>query len=547
MIVKITIYFVNITMAEALKLMLKEDQLTIEKIGSVYKIIKENPPAPIIEKQTKLFVQFENEKLSINFQDANDQEAFYQILRRSKKIILLVKNISGTTSAFFIDLSLLESLSSLAKSNGYPLTQDGSAYYLRRSYYDNIDHNITPINFYLAVHNNKIDLEHNHIELETILNEWFRQVNANLFYLDELKGTVSVCAHELTFDNCLHLLLGSPDCTFKKVNGNYLVGSKTNKLLLSSQLIPIKYVKVEGILDMLLAKIPEKAEFKIIKAHNVALIHGSSDVIHKIEQILNNLNRPILQFLIEALVVNYNYQDIKKISIKGGLTRRTPDSTRRSGDDWFPDIDFYLTGKNINQYSDKIERYWGIINIGRLSDDFYLKVKAFEIVGKANIRSKPQIATLNGYPANIALGQTQYYLLTTPTPIRDPLQVYIQESQQFHTIEANITLKIISWVSASEEITAEIPLKFTIPVGQFSSEISNTIRREALNPTVRLGNGKTIVLSSLIQTVDAFNKFQIPILGSLPFIDYLFRSTNHRKTKSEFFIYLTPHLFYSRS
>lgn len=220
-------------MAEALKLILKENQLTIEKIGSVYKIIKENPPAPIIEKQTKLFVQFENEKLSINFQNTDIQEAFYQILKRSKKIILLDKNICGTTSAFFIDLSLLESLSSLAKSNGYPLTQDGSVYDLRRSYSDNIDQNMTPINFYLSVHNNQIDLETNHIELETILNEWFRWVNANLFYLDKLKGIVSGRVYDLTFDNYLHLLLGSPDCNFKKVNGNYLAGNKANKRLLS--------------------------------------------------------------------------------------------------------------------------------------------------------------------------------------------------------------------------------------------------------------------------------------------------------------------------
>lgn len=309
----------------------------------------------------------------------------------------------------------------------------------------------------------------------------------------------------------------------------------------------MKYVKVERILDMLLEKIPEKAEFKIIKAHNVALIHGSSDVIHKIEQILNNLNRPILQFLIEALVVNYNYQDIKKISIKGGLTGRTPNSSLGTGDNWFPGIDFYLTGKNINQYSDKIEGYWGITNIGRLPVDFYVKVKAFETVGKANIRSKIQIANLNGYPANIAFGQTQCYLLNTPTPIRDPSRVYIQESQQFHTIEANITLKITPWVSASDEITVEIHPEFNNPVGQFSSGIPPTIQRRALNSTVSLRDGETIVLSGLIRAVDAVNKFQIPLLGSLPLIGYLFRSTNHHQIKSELFIYLTPHLSYSKS
>jgi len=39
-----------------------------------------------------------------------------------------------------------------------------------------------------------------------------------------------------------------------------------------------------------------------------------------------------------------------------------------------------------------------------------------ESAGKANIRSRPQIATLNGHEASISIGTTQYYVMKTQTP-----------------------------------------------------------------------------------------------------------------------------------
>ncbi|MBN2366352.1 MAG: type II and III secretion system protein, partial [Calditrichaeota bacterium] len=257
-------------------------------------------------------------------------------------------------------------------------------------------------------------------------------------------------------------------------------------------------------------------------------------------------DRPIPQILIEALVVDYNYQDIREIQLEAGLkSGSTIDSTYGGGDKWFPAIDIYWTGNNANHYLNKLGHFLGVRNIGRLPDDFYLKVKAMEAVGKANIRSKPQIATLNGHTADITIGQTQYYILKTQTPIRDPSQIYIQETQEFQTIEANITLKITPWVSATGEITAEIHPEFNNPVGQFSSTVPPTIQRRALNSTVRMLDGETIVLGGLIQSAETVSITRIPLLGSLPILGRLFQNRNHNISKSELVIYITPHLSYS--
>jgi type II secretory pathway component GspD/PulD (secretin) len=253
-----------------------------------------------------------------------------------------------------------------------------------------------------------------------------------------------------------------------------MVGSNTDRQLFASLLLPLNYLKVDNISEMPPASVIEKVEIKIIKEDNASLINVSHDVLPEIEKTIFDLDKPIPQILIEALVGDFNYQDIKEISFTGGLTGGIADSSIGGGDQWFTALDIYLSGTNVNHYIDKIEGYFGISNIVKLPEDFCLKVKALETIGKANIRSKPQIATLNGYPADITIRQTQYYLLTTQTTIRDLSQLYLQETQQFHTIEANITLKITPWVSAAGESTVEIHTEFNNRVGQFSSEIPPT-------------------------------------------------------------------------
>ncbi len=335
--------------------------------------------------------------------------------------------------------------------------------------------------------------------------------------------------------------------TFKKSKNVYLIGKKENKNLNSSQLVKLNHLKVDGLLEMLPSKFQDNSEYKVIKEHNAILINGAQDQIDEIIEVIKDLDQPIPQIFIEALVVDYNYQDIREITIEAGLSGSKPDTSRGGGDKLFPIIDVYLTGENVNHYISKLGNYFGIANIGRLPDDFYFKVKALENIGMANIRSRPQITTLNGHPADITIGQTQYYILKTQTPIRDPSQVYMQESQQFHTIEANISLQIIPWVSASGEITVEIHPEFNNPIGQFSSEVPPTIQRRALNSTVRLQDGETIVLGGLIQTLESENISKIPFLGSIPLIGYLFRNTSRKTSKSELIIYITPHLSYGNT
>ncbi len=542
---RVTIHLVNVSVADALKFIVRDNDLELKRYGEIYKIVNPPQPEPPPPPEKKWVIQYKDGLITLDFKNEDVKDALYQISKLTGKTIIVDRHVNGAISGFIQELPLKEALYQLLKNNGYLIKKDGDVFQVRRmGWEETADKGLTR-NFWINTHEKLIDIEVKSAPVAQIINEISRQMNINVFLYGELKGTVTANAVNLTLEQCLNLILNSNDYTFKKDGDIYLIGDKSSRVLVSSKLIKLNHLKVDGIMEMLPKRVMEKAEYKIVKEHNALLVTGSQDVILDVQEIVKNIDHPIPQILIEALVVDYNYQDIREISVDAGLTGGSAlDSSRGSNDKWFPGIDILWGAGTANKYLKKVGDYFGATNIGTLPADFYLQVKALETVGKANIRSKPQIATLNGHEADLTIGQTQYYKLITTTPIRDPSQIYIQESEQFHTIEANITLKITPWVSGSGEITVEIHPEFNNPVGQLSPNVPPTIQRRALNSTVRIQDGETIILGGLIQTVDSENITKLPILGSIPVIGRIFQNKNHDKRKSELLIYITPHLSY---
>lgn len=242
-------------------------------------------------------------------------------------------------------------------------------------------------------------------------------------------------------------------------------------------------------------------------------------------------------------MVDFNRQRLGDFGIKAGVGS-PGDSSRSQFQSLFPFIDVALSGAQFNNLLKKYGSNLGLASIAKLPANFYLQIKAMESEGIANVRSRPQIATLNGHTASISIGTTQYFILKTETPISSANQVVLQESERFETIKAEMILKVTPWVNANGEITAEIHPEFSTPKNGLDPSIPPTIDHRVLDSTVKLKDGETIILGGLIQEFDneTINKF--PILGHLPLLGKLFQNRSYNKTYAELVIYLTPHIYY---
>jgi type IV pilus assembly protein PilQ len=273
------------------------------------------------------------------------------------------------------------------------------------------------------------------------------------------------------------------------------------------------------------------------------MVTGPIQSVNEIEHYIAELDSPPAQILIEALVVDYNITDRKDYGIRAAGFPLS-DSTRQ-GHSYYPDIDVTGSGEQLNRDLQYWAEKFNITNIGTLPENFYVRLHALAREGKANIRSRPRIATLNGHEAKIDVGTTQYYLLKTETTYGVGQQTPTsQVTEKFQTIEASMSLTITPWVNASNEILVTIHPEFNTPQGSFNANVPPTINHRILDSNVRLRDGETIVLGGLIQTSENETIEKFPILGDIPVLGWLFKNKSKVKTNSELVIYVTPRIYY---
>jgi general secretion pathway protein D len=73
----------------------------------------------------------------------------------------------------------------------------------------------------------------------------------------------------------------------------------------------------------------------------------------------------------------------------------------------------------------------------------------------------------------------------------------------------------------------------------FNAPIVN--QREA-DTTVSVNDGETIVLGGIMRTTVNSTTNKIPLLGDIPILGNLFKSTTKEKQKTELLVFLTPHI-----
>lgn len=347
-----------------------------------------------------------------------------------------------------------------------------------------------------------------------------------------------------------------------------------------SKLIKLKSAQAEAVESLIPERLKNGLHIALVKEQNGFIVVGSTTQIQSIEAFIAEIDLPSPQILLEALAVDFRVSnvDTRGLSFGRGAAQ---DTSALSGNYWhfgLPDGSSDGTvvqgsGEEIRRVADIWRAFLGISvggtlgqltqTIGRLPKDFYIRLQYLLQSGNAEIRSRPQIATLNGHEAKISIGETQYYLLNTSnyspytpygtgtnqnqgsngTSSQTVLNPYTS-TQRFEQIEAKVSLSITPWVGSNGEVTATIKPEFSTPVGKFNPQVPPTISSRVIESTVRLRDGETIILGGLITEVEEVNENKIPVLHKIPLIGRLFRSRKIEKSKQELIIFVTPHIFY---
>ncbi len=172
----------------------------------------------------------------------------------------------------------------------------------------------------------------------------------------------------------------------------------------------------------------------------------------------------------------------------------------------------------------------GGFGLGIIAADIDVVLGLLSSSNDLNLLSTPHLMVLDNKQAEIEVGDQ------IPYP---KLNEFGMTSYEFK----NATVKLSIFVHVNNDSTVTIRLA---PQANFQQGLTPdgipiiSTRRAATEVIVK--NGQTVVLGGLMQESDVVTISKVPILGSIPLIGELFKSTQINKKKTELLVMITPQI-----
>ena len=185
----------------------------------------------------------------------------------------------------------------------------------------------------------------------------------------------------------------------------------------------------------------------------------------------------------------------------------------------------------------------GGFQIGVVSTDFRAILETISTQGELQVISSPKLATLNNQTAVIRAGTDEVFFETRVSETPSLTGTQTSKTVNPRTVTIGVVLGVTPQVGADGTVVLHIHPTVTEKRGEARSAIGDTFPildvREA-DMIVRAREGQVVVIGGLMQEKRIDSDSKVPILGDLPGIGRLFRSTTQEVRKTELVVLLSP-------
>lgn len=383
-----------------------------------------------------------------------------------------------------------------------------------------------------------LSIEVQNTSIDQIVKNAAAQVGANYFLFSALQGNATAKLTGVTFDQLLTSLLRGTAYTYKKDNGIYLIGERRLEGLREIKAVQLEHRSIDTIQSMIPAEWKQGVEIKEFREQNTLLLAGASPQVNEIAALVKKLD-----VLVPMILIEVNMLDVRKgHTVSTGITMGVSDSVRTGGALLSPDgTDFTFGARSINDFLSRIGT--GTFNLGRVTPNFYVNLRALERNNNVEMRSVPKLSTLNGHAATLSIGSTRYYSVSTQSQLGTLTPQNII-TQQFNEVKANTTIKIKPIVSGDEQVT----LNITVDISDFTQDTpldqpppTSTSTFESI---IRIRNEETVVLGGIERYETADNGGGVPLLSRIPVLKWLFSSKTKSRSKVVSVVFIKPTIIY---
>jgi len=279
---------------------------------------------------------------------------------------------------------------------------------------------------------------------------------------------------------------------------------------------------------------------------NALIITASGNDYQSLVPVINKLDKRIPQAFVEAMILEVDVDKVTDVGVAGNFGNDIRDPRSQV----FGATTFGSTSSILlPATTDALQGFVGGIRAPSISVPlgggqtldipvFGGLFKALQTSGIVNVLSTPNILTRDNKEAEIIVGSKVPFVTTSG---RDINNLPINQVQRE---DVALTLRVKPQINSSDELTMDIFQEIQDIISNSDINGPTTSKRSA-KTTVLVKNGQTVTIGGLISDRVSSSKSKVPLLGDIPLIGWLFRSSKNEKKRMSLLMYLTPNIIRS--
>ncbi len=349
---------------------------------------------------------------------------------------------------------------------------------------------------------------------------------------------VTVHLKDTPIEQAMNLVVRAAGLSYEVIGTSFLVADSKKlreEVGLSSYVVELQYAQSTEIKELLQ---DFNAKVEVDVTGNKLLIITSPKVIAEIQKVIDRIDKPALQIMLEAQLIEVAVEDEEEMGIDWGKMSSINSTFVEMGVDAdgvpslvpepirvtdIPALDFYPVD--------------GLLDAGYMARQptlFQVTLDYLIRNNRAEVLANSQLATMNNRTAELKVVDVIPYILSAGG-VGGQIQVMKEE--------VGIKLEIKPTVNSDGYITTEI----TPEVSNVFQLIGTTtqipwVTRRTSTTTVRVKDGQSIIIAGLLGVNTKVTHHKFPFLGDLPLIGSLFRHTSENIKKTDLIIQITPRI-----
>ncbi len=380
----------------------------------------------------------------------------------------------------------------------------------------------------------------------------------NLVTSDSVTGNITLRLDGVPWDQALDVVLRIKGLD-KRMDGSILMVAPSEELAarearelkakqqvedlepLYSEYIRLNYAKAENFADLLKTDansiITARGSVSVDQRTNTLLMKDTAKSIESVRRMVETLDIPVKQVVIEARMVTVRDNVAEDLGVRWGFS----DQQGSDGVSGTLEGAETISNGNIPNLSDRLNVNLPVANpsasigmhIAKLANGTLidLELTALEEENKGEIIASPRITAANQQKARIEQGTEIPYVESASsgaTTVSFKKAVLSLEVTPHITPDNKVILNLI----ITQDTRGD-----TVQTGTGPAVAIDT---QQIETQVLVENGQTVVLGGIFQQQIINSTKKVPLLGDLPYVGRLFKSTSEFNEKRELLIFVTP-------